>query len=233
MRTPLLRCAVTSIALLGAIALQACTITREIRPVGQGHFAAGVSAGGPIFTNLGAPIPTPILSAYGRYGILNTLDLDFGLDLTPVRAEGIDLGVAYLFRDQAGAVPAVMGGLRGYLFVNGAGLSSATNPDTGAHYTLEPVGFEELYGNVSWKLGRPWLLYTGVDVFSEIQDGIVQPSLVLGAEYRFTHIGISAEVRQAAFIENEKYLLVEYVGPASYGAFSFLLGLEFYPSGAP
>jgi hypothetical protein len=220
--------------LIGAIAvLQACGLTREVRPVGQGKFAAGVSLGGPVFMNLGAPIPTPVISAYGRYGILQKLDLDFALDITPAKAQGLDVGVAYLFRDQNGAIPAVMGGGRAYVFVNGKAFLGGTDVATGNKYSLSPSAFEEIYANASWKLGKPWLLYAGLDLFSQVEQAAFRPSILVGAEYRFTHVGIGAELRQEAFATNQEFSTFSYIGPGHWGALAFLLGVNIYPAGAP
>lgn len=222
----------------GAIAfaivlLQACGLTREIRPVGQGNFAAGISLGGPMFTNLGAPIPTPIISPYGRYGLLKNLDLDFALDITPARAQGLDVGVGYLFRDQEDAVPAVMGGVRGYLFVNGKALLGGTDAATGEKYALGLTPFEEVYANASWKVGRSWLFWAGLDLFSQVERAAFRPSLLGGVEYRFKHVGIAAEIRQSAFASNQEFSTFSYIGPGHWGAFSLLLGVNIYPAGAP
>lgn len=219
--------------LLAAVALAGCSLTREVRPVGQGNFAAGLSVGGPLFTNLGGAIPTPIASVYGRYGILPKLDLDFALDLTPTSAQGLDLGAAYEVLEQTGPAPAMMIGARGYMFVNADGFTGKVNPDTGSAYTLEPKAFEEIYANVSWEVGHPWLVYAGVDLFAQAEEKVFEPSILAGVEYRFTHVGIAAEVRDVAFTTNQKYSTFEYIGPGGYGALSFQLGLNIYPSGSP
>ena len=58
------------LALLTHVTLSsACTTSRALRPVGAKQWQGGGSVGGPVFTNLGAPIPTPLLNVYGRYGL--------------------------------------------------------------------------------------------------------------------------------------------------------------------
>jgi hypothetical protein len=192
-----------------------------------------LSVGGPLFTNLGGAIPTPVASVYGRYGILPKLDLDFALDLTPTTAQGLDLGAAYEVLEQKGAAPAMMIGARGYVFVNADGFTGKTNPDTGKAYALEPKAFEEIYANVSWEIGHPWLVYTGLDLFAQAEQKVFEPTILAGVEYRFHYVGIAAEIRDAAFATNQKFSTFEYIGPGGYGALSFQLGLNIYPSGAP
>ncbi len=215
---------------LFALALQGCSMTREVRPVGKGNVAAGLSVGGPLFTNLGGAIPTPILSPYVRYGLLKNLDLDFALDLTPAAVQGADIGLGYEFRDQKGGIPAVMGGARVYGFGN---MLAGTDRPAGytGKYTLAPTAFEEIYGNVSWIVARHWLLYAGVDLFAQAEQGIFIPSVLVGAEYRFTHVGIQAELKEEGFDVNKEFSTVEFLGPNHYGALAFQLGLNIYFGG--
>lgn len=89
-----------------------CMAARNVRPVGEGRMSAGLSVGGPMFTNLGGAIPTPLMTAYGRYGVNDTTDLDFGLSLPIVAAVGVDVGMAKLLLEERGARPALMAGGR-------------------------------------------------------------------------------------------------------------------------
>jgi hypothetical protein len=216
-----------------ALLASACSISREGRPVGEGQFAAGVSLGGPLFTNLGPPIPTPVLAPYGRYGLRHDLDLDFGLDLTPAAAQGLDVGAAYELLDQRGAIPTVMAGARLYGFVNALGFTGQQDPVTGQGYSLEPHLFEEVYGNVSWTLGQPWLVWTGVDLFAQAQHGVFAPSPLAGVEYRFTHLGLAAECKWLEVQHNQEFSTLAFVGPGHYGAIALQVGVNFYPAGAP
>ena len=69
-----IRGALLGLCLVGATG---CFAARNIRPVGDDQWAAGVSMGGPMFTNLGGAIPTPLMTASARYGLTDTTDLDF------------------------------------------------------------------------------------------------------------------------------------------------------------
>jgi len=219
------------VAVVGALALQACSISREIRPVGQGNWAAGLSFGGPGFTNLGGWIPTPVVSTYARYGLLPRLDLDFALDLTPARIQGTDVGLAYEFVEQNGAIPAIMAGGRYYFFVNGLGVTPDIDPNTASKYSLEPIGFEETYVNASWKIGRPVLIWAGLDLFAQAEKAIFLPGVQVGIEYRWSHVGLALEVKDEGLGSNQQFSLVSFAGPGHYGAIAAQIGLNIYPGG--
>ena len=72
-------------------ALLSCTATHSVRTVGQGNGAVETSFGGPVFRNLGGPIPAPNLFIGGRYGVRDDLDLVLHYNLTSPIVPGIGL----------------------------------------------------------------------------------------------------------------------------------------------
>jgi len=80
------------LALLLALAqASACTTTHTVRTVGQGNFGIETSLGGPMFTNLGAPLFAPNLFVGGRYGVLQDLDVSAAYNLTAPIIPGLPL----------------------------------------------------------------------------------------------------------------------------------------------
>jgi len=206
-------------------------MSRNVRPVGAGKLAVGASLGGPLFTNLGPPIPAPVVSVNARYGLFDKTNLDGGLLLTPAAAQGLDLGIGQLVLDQSGGIPAVMVGGRLTFFANALALSGRLNPNTGKGYDLQPRLYEEVYGTASWKVHEQWLLWAGVDLFAQIGSRFaLVPSILAGAEWRFAReFGLSAELRQIAFASNQEYAVVAFIGPANYGALAANIGFTWYP----
>lgn len=210
---------------LVVLAIAGCSITRNVRPVGAGNAAAGLSVGGPIFTNLGPPVPVPLITVFGRYGVTNRLDVDLGLHMPTVRAIGIDAGAAYLVLDQACGVPAVMLGARLALMGNGR---AGTNPNTGKLYAVEPHLFEEIYGTASWAVDD-WLLYSGLSAFMQLEHGKVRPSIIAGGQWRVApRVALTAEAKWMAFLTDQSHLAVSWHGIAGYGGFALQLGAQFF-----
>jgi hypothetical protein len=214
------------LAMAGA---SACTATRAVRPVGEGRWAAGASLGGPVFTNLGAPIPTPLLSGYGRYGLSERTDFEFGLHAPIARNLGVDLGAAHLLLEQQGLRPAVMVNGRVYLYGNLAGLSGKER-GSGTGFTLAPRIFEEVQATASWKVAEPLLLYAGLNVFAQVEGAKFHPTALIGAQWRPVPLfALGLEAKQVAFTTDQLFAVVDFIGPASYGALAVQLGLNFYP----
>lgn len=222
----------TRLALLAALALallEGCSTTRGVRPVGEGKIAAGLSVGGPVFTNLGAPIPTPLTSIYGRYGLDEKTDLDFALHVPVAASVGLDAGAGRLLLDQKGLRPAVMAGGRLLLFMNALWLTGAENPN-GRDYEAGVRVMEHVYANASWKWLERSLVWVSFDLLAQIESAIVRPAIGVGAEWRPAALfGLTVEVRQLAFTTNQRFAAVDFIGPGDLGATSIQLGFNFYP----
>ncbi len=73
--------------------LISCTATNQVRTVGKGKTGLEITLGGPMFTNLGAPIPIPNLFVGARYGLRQDLDLAAYYNLTGPIIPGIGFDV--------------------------------------------------------------------------------------------------------------------------------------------
>ncbi len=214
---------------VAALASAGCFAARGVRPVGKGKLAAGLSLGGPLFTNLGGAIPTPLVTGYARYGVTEATDVDVGITLPTTRTMALDAGASHQLFGQSGGVPAVSVGGRLNLWANPYGLVGKKDSN-GIPFALDPELFEEAYSYASWDLGRATLGYVGLDLFAQLQDAIVRPSLLAGVEWRPTPLfGVQLQLEQMAFLSNQKFSTVSFIGPSNYGALALQLGFNFYP----
>ncbi len=71
----------------------ACTTTHAVRTVGKGNIGVEGSFGGPMLTNLGAPIPAPNLFVGGRYGVRDDMDVSVAYNVTAPITPGIPLNL--------------------------------------------------------------------------------------------------------------------------------------------
>jgi len=209
--------------------LCSCTVTRAVRPVGAGNAALAASVGGPLFRNLGPPIPVPITEVYGRYGLTDTTDVDVGIQLPVVRAIGIDGGVTHLWLTQDGARPALSAGGRLSLLANSLALVHSTDPDTGSGYGLNPRLFEEIFATASWDVAQGWLVWTGADLFAQLEHARFRPSIVAGASWRVAdHWDLALEGKWVAFTSNQSATAVDWVGIDGRGALALQFGATWY-----
>lgn len=225
----------TAMAIVASGALTGCSATRGVRPVGKGNTAVGLSVGGPFFRNLGAPMPVPLISAHARHGVGERTDIDFGLHAPLIGAFGVDAGASYLLVDQNGARPALSVGGRALLWANALTLTGKDNPNTGEGYPFSVRVFEQAYANVSWRFGEQLTVWTGLDLFAQIERLQVLPSIVAGVEWRPSKKawipGITLEAKHLALLSNQQFEVVDFIGIGGYGAFGLQVGFNFYFGG--
>jgi hypothetical protein len=211
-----------------AVASGACSTTRALRPVGEKKVQVGGSLGGPLFTNLGPPYPAPLFNVYGRYGLTDRLTLELGLNPTVVRAFGIEAGASYQLLKNDRFVPRVM--IDGLLvFYVGLGGLTGQPRGSGTPFTAAPRLFEHLQGTAAWDVG-PFTLYAGLNLFAQLERLIVLPTLLGGVEWRpVKSFGLQLEVKQMAFTQNQRFAVVEFLGPGNFGAFAVHLGVNVAP----
>lgn len=226
-----LRSCLVVLALAG-LASAGCSTTRSVRPVGEGRFGGGLSVGGPVFTNLGAPIPTPLVSVFGRYGVGPKTDVDVGLHLPVIRSVGLDVGASHLVLEPAGFVPAVMVGGRLYFYGNVAAL---TGPRTdGGTFGFAPRVYEEVQATASWEPTPQVLLWAGLNVFAQVETASFRPSLLAGLEFKpIPEFGVALELKQMSFLENQQFAVVDFIGPGNFGAFAVMLGFRYQQRSTP
>lgn len=208
-------------------------MSRNVRPVGAGNTAVGASVGGPIFSNLGPPMPVPLVAVYGRHGLDAKTDVDVGLHLPVARAFGIDAGAARLLRDQDGAIPAFMAGGRVYLFANSLPLVRRQDPTTNQPYGFEPRFYEELYGTCSWQVQPTILGWAGLSAFAQIEKAAMHPTVYAGAAWQASPTwSFGVEAKWMAFLTNQRNLVIDYRGINSRGALALQLGAAYTFKGA-
>jgi hypothetical protein len=162
----------------------ACTTTHTVRTVGQGNFGVETSLGGPMFTNLGAPLFSPNLFVGGRYGVLDDLDVSAAYNLTGP----IIPGLAFDLMLGAHWVP-IQPGLRsqwctpekGWSLATGFQLHSLTDFETG--FLIFPA--VDLAGGYRYRWFNP---FVGVTLalnffrpFDEVHPTMLSP--YVGAEF--------------------------------------------------
>ena len=70
----------TIIATLALVALAAgCAARHGARTAGRGNVDIAASVGGPIFHNMGAPIPLPLAHVGAHYGVTDEVDVGGGV----------------------------------------------------------------------------------------------------------------------------------------------------------
>ncbi|HUT78573.1 MAG TPA: hypothetical protein VM285_12845, partial [Polyangia bacterium] len=112
----------------------ACTTTHTVRTVGRGNFGIETTLGGPMFTNLGAPVFAPNLFIGGRYGVLDDLDLFAAYNLTGPIIPGIALDLAlgvHWVPIQPGLRAQIGTPRRGWSLATGVELHSLSDFETG------------------------------------------------------------------------------------------------------
>lgn len=90
-------------------ALAACAPRAPARTLGRGRSEVAASLGGPLFGNLGAPLPLPMAAVGGRHGVTDAIDAIGHVQITAAAygVAGGDLGAAYqLLRSPHAAVAA-------------------------------------------------------------------------------------------------------------------------------
>lgn len=112
--------------------LAGCATAHRTRTVGRGHAAASLSLGGPLMTNLGAPVPVPVAFLGGRYGLRDDLDVSLDVNLTAPIILGLPLDAKTAVH-WAPIQPGLRGqdADRGWSVVGSGSLDWVTDFDTG------------------------------------------------------------------------------------------------------
>jgi hypothetical protein len=205
-----------AVAALAVVAASAgCGTTQAVRPIGQGGLRAELSLGGPLFGDLGVPIPMPIALVGARYGVIDRLDVHarWNVLLAAFGAFGMDAGASGLILQQHGFFPALAGGVLATLVTDGQ--------DTNV--------FPELTLSLSWDVHRGSLVYLGLTNFYELAPQFrYHPAIFVGGRWQATRrFGATVELKWISPHEDSTFGPVGYVSPGGLGAFSVLLGFDF------
>jgi len=219
---------------LAVVILAGCSTIRQVTPLAKGEHRLGLGVGGPLFTNLGAPIPMPMLSVDYAYGITDRLTAGAAVHVTPIIFNLCGMGevfATYGLMTQSGLIPAISVGVDTLLL---------------SDFSTSFFAFPQVNAIASWRLNSVLSLYAGADVIvnfypktaglpmdGEIAPGVpvgLLPSFPLGVQLSFGRFQLSAEARLIQPFSVSKYLIVHYVGLGGYGAVgvyvsaSYLLG---------
>lgn len=154
----------TRLLALLAVVLAGCGARYGAHTVGKGNAELRASLGGPVMSNLGAPVPAPMVRGGIDFGVTETVDVEVGVHATSA-AFGVasgDLGVRWqVLHSPDGSALAVTGFLDLSADIRGGG--ARVFPELGIHgeLPLGPMWRVHLGGlslvQVTPPEGKPWL----------------------------------------------------------------------------
>lgn len=208
---------------LAGLMLAGCGVSRGIRPLGEGRTAVTASAGGPMFANLGTPMPIPLTTVGVAHGVHDRVDLHGGAHITSAGLFGIyglELGAGVLLLEQKSpAAPALMADIT----LNGfSGNLGEGDPPGGTRV------FPEVDLRASWAWGqREHLVYTGPSTFSQVSPFATVPYWALGNQFMLGDLDLTVEGRWIAPWEDPKSVTVDWVGMGGAGVLAVHLGARY------
>jgi hypothetical protein len=219
------------IASASMLCISACSTIRQITPLDQGEQRVGLAVGGPLFTDLGVPIPVPEISLDYAYGVTDDITLGAALHVTPAVFGLCGVGEAFGtvgVLDQAGFIPAVSVGLDTVLL---------------SDFTTSFFVLPEASATASWKLADFISIYAGAAMMVNFYPktaglswdnapipGVpmaLLPSFPVGVQLNFGPIQLAAETRLLMPFSSNGNLILHYVGMADYGAIGVYLSASF------
>lgn len=220
MRTRLSLLAVLVVAATGAAS---CTTFNSARPLKPGEHAVAVTAGGPLTTIPGVGvIPLPNVTVEGRHGLVDHLDVNYGVHLLPTafgNLGGHVGGTFQLYDAPHPAVPVVAIGQRFFFFTN---IFDTRKADKDA-YALSQTDV-----TASWEiLGS--LLYTGVGFYVpiDVEDRALFFAPFAGVEIHpgIDWLRLQVEGRWLSPVTDQRFAVVDYVSPGDYGGIAINAGV--------
>jgi hypothetical protein len=219
------RAAVVALATTAA----GCTTFTNARPLQPGQHAASVTVGGPLTNIPGVgPIPLPNVTVEGRSGIVEHLDVNYGVHLLPASfgAPGVHVGATYqLFNQPDVVVPALAVGQRLYGFTNVVDSRRADKAGFGLSQTdltasWEPLAQQLLYAGATMYLP---LYADGAGALAPLQPRFAPFAGVVvapGADW----LQLNAEVRWLGPSVDQRLAVVDYIGVDDFGAIAVSAG---------
>ena len=202
-----------------AAALGGCAYPYTVRNVGADQTVLYASVGGPLFDNLGAPVPIPAVVVGAQHGVTDFWDAHASLHVLAAvyKMAGIDAGSTLRLLRQRGGVPEVTGTLR---------LSLLTDFEDGARV------YPELEAYASWLLRGRVLVFGGLftlyDFFWRTGPRVhwgpcIGAEVSLGRRY-----ALGLALRWISPQAQTDRLAVDYVSPGGQGSFAIQLGFKVY-----
>lgn len=177
--------------LLLAVVATGCSTLPGARPLSPGEHEVGLTFGGPLFRNIGAPIPMPMANLQARHGLAELadrpLELNYGLNLTPI-AFGVlqgHIGAGYQLSFADGALPAFAVTNRLYAGAN------VLDPEPAADVPVGVWGMDQLELSASWDFGNQSYMFVSLSEYLDFG----APSLLLAPA-----VGVLADPGEAGGI---------------------------------
>lgn len=205
-----------------------CTAMTRARPLAPGQHAVSVVGGGPITQIPGiGKIPLPNVTVEGRHGLVHHLDVGYGVHLLPLvfGVAGVHGGAAYqLFDQPAPWVPALTVTQDLFAFSNLIDPRKARRD----FFALSQTSLI-----ASWS-AFDQLAYVGLAGDVPLTDPQVFLSPFAGVELRpgIDWLRLQAEARWLAPAVNQRYAVVQWIGPEDQGAIQVKLALAVVFGGA-
>ena len=203
-----------------------CSTVRVIKPLGKGVTDVSFSAGGPIIGlgNLVLPIPMSSLSV--SHGVSDKMSLYGGLHLTSLLfgVGHIDAGMAYGFIAPKGLIPGVQTSLGFHAMLDKWESQFRLYPQVNAHAYWNSKNQKHTY-------------YFGLENWFELSrnaaDGLTQetvyiPTIYLGDKIEGKKLNWNIEVKYVAPNYKNNYVVVDYKGLGTRGAFGLNIGVSKY-----
>jgi hypothetical protein len=201
----------------------ACTTFNNARPLAPGEHAAMVTLGGPVADVPGVgTIPMPNATVEGRHGVVDHLDVNYGVHLLPLAfgVVGGHVGGTFQFYDEpAPWVPVTSIGQRLFFFTN---LLDPRKEQKDA-YALSQTDL-----TLSWKLWDS-LVYGGVSAYVpiDVEDRTLHLAPFVGVEVHpgLDWLRVQLEGRWLSPTTDQRFAVVNWQAPGDMGAMAVNLGV--------
>lgn len=205
---------VSAMAAVGAFCSVGCLPSHAGRTLGKGALQAEVGLGGPIFNNLGAPIPMPSLPVGARYGLVDGLDVSGHINPLTFVVGG------FLTADAQATFALVGDGQRrGFHMATSTGLGLLT--DFSQMARVSPLF--DLAMSYGFSKVAP---FAGTELILDVWGGAIiwNPFIGLEVDLGRTTVSLAGVWFNAGFDTSSTPL--EWVSPGDRGAIGVLLGLK-------
>lgn len=199
----------------------ACAPTRFVEPLDKGETAVSGALGGPIFTNLGVPMPVPLTSAVVGHGFSDKITGFGGLHFTSL-AFGVvqtEWGAAFNLLDPDSS----MAGLSGSLVANTAFDLQEGNFRLWPQVDINlrwPVGPDR---NIFYAGASNWFEPRNTAYLDQPQKHKLVPAIQAGYIWRGDQWDVGLEAKWMAVGFNNSETVVDYVGVGQTGALGLYL----------
>jgi hypothetical protein len=212
------------VALLVLLVAGGCTTFTNARPLAPGQHAVAVTGGGALASVPGiGPIPIPNVTVEGRSGIIERLDINYGVHVLPALfgVAGAHVGGSYQFFNQPNViVPALTVGQRVFGFTNILDGRKAEKNFWAMSQTDLVVSWEPLANQLLYAGGT---LYIPLGVATDVA---LAPVVGVRLSPGWDWLQLNVEGRWLAPSVNQSAAVVDWIGVNDNGAFAITAGLS-------